>query len=40
MKEIPNFKETTFFDISSAKPADFQISDKVSKKYRKIDVTP
>ena len=38
--EIPNFKETCFFDMSSAQPADFRKSDKVTKKYRKIDVTP
>ena len=40
IKEILNFKETTFFDMSSAQPADFRKSDKVSKKYRKIDITP
>ena len=39
IKEIQNFKETTFFDMSSAQPADFRKSDKVSKKYRKIDIT-
>ena len=31
IKEILNFKETTFFDMSSAQPADFRKSDKVSK---------
>ena len=31
IKEIQNFKETTFFDMSSAQPADFRKSDKVSK---------
>ena len=30
IKEILNFKETTFFDMSSAQPADFRKSDKVS----------
>ena len=30
IKEIPNFKETTCFDMSSAQPADFRKSDKVS----------
>ena len=40
MKEIQNFKETPFFDMSSAQPADFRKSDKVSKNYRKIDITP
>ena len=29
IKEIPNFKEPTFFDMS-AQPADFRKSDKVS----------
>ena len=38
IKEILNFKETTFFDMSSAQPADFRKSDKVSKKHRKIDI--
>ena len=40
VKEIPNFKETSFFDMSSAQPADFRKSDKVTKKYRKIDKPP
>ena len=40
IKEIQNFKETTFFDMSSAQPADFRKSDKVSKKHKKIDITP
>ena len=40
IKEIPNFKETSFFDISSAQPADFRKSDKLSKKYRKNNITP
>ena len=34
IQEILNFKETTFFDMSSAQPADFRKSDKVSKKYK------
>ena len=35
IKEILNFKETTFFDMSSAQPADFQKSDKTSKNIEK-----
>merc|ERR1712078_355426 len=34
-KEIQNFKETTFFDMSSAQLAEFQKSDKVSKNVEK-----